>query len=140
MKSILKMALACVGLVAIGQSAGAFSETSLKNQLQDIAAAYGWECSGEPCRGVWNEQIRSNQFASEYVDNNLTQNLKLQAATGQLAKRVAYKICGSSANADYDTLLRLVTSENRVLRRLTLIQDRAGIPASGIKTCDRVIR
>ncbi len=130
---------AAILLGAFSAQALVVSETALQNRMIDISSAYNWTCQGAPCYGVWDEQMRANNSLAMMVDDQLTQDQKLSPQSGRLAARAAQAICGATATAHYELLLRLVTSENRVLRRLSLVQKAAGIADRSIVSCNKVI-
>ncbi len=124
-------------LIFASYNAAAFSETGLTGLLQDLKGAFSWTCSGGACDAVWNEQVRSINALNSYIDNQMPDGISLTKTTGQLARSVADKICRTTMQGPYQTLIWLLNAENRGLTRLAIVQTSAGV---NVRTCNKSLR
>lgn len=118
-------------------NAFAFSETHLRNLIRDGIDAYNWNCSGTACYEVWQNQIRTLNRLSNFVDSEIADESEISANIGRSAYILADRVCRTTARAPHQVLIRIVTAENRALRRLETIQTLAKLKR--IRNCEKVI-
>ncbi len=135
MRLIAQLAFAVLTVFG-GAKAHAFSQQTLINLMSDVSYSYSWQCSGYACDRVWEEMVRNLNSLSRYVDDNLLQSQTLDRTTGSQANRVANSICVAYARGSQETMLWIISAENRALQRLKYIQQLAGVP---VRECRKVL-
>lgn len=104
------------------------SEKDLQKHLKSVRSLRLRGCDGDSCYALWTQSIEAMDVLNEYVDTEISNDMKLSETTGKLARSTAGVICrGGSETAELEWHHRNNTARNRTLLRLEKLQRLAGI-------------